>query len=508
MHMPRTSQQLKTAPKSSLVRKHRWMVRASARCVSKSRKIAPRASKNREDEPRHLKLHIVVAGGGLGGLFLAICLTKKGFDVTVLERTQQYRAYGGPIQLASNGTGVLKAVSQRLYDIVRQNSRSFWETTSGIKDGSNGAWLFKFDAITEIPKKLQLPFAVCVDRSDLQSCLLNEISAINEDDSYGCTELRMGTKVQSYTQDKVSGKVRAQLVGAGYVEGDILVGADGIWSDVRAQMLCEPLRGRGSQSTASHTGFKLFSDLPIYETGDFFDIGYCAYIGPNHYFVTCPDRRGRIQWYAFIKGEPDGELVGSPKGFLLHQFRDWSSEVKSLISVSDDANITQRDLWDRPPCLKGWSDGNVVLLGDSCHATMPNIGQGCGLAFEDAFVLADILSNVQDLGEIERSLKTYCAKRLGRTAAIQGLGRMNSEAIKILTPLLPIKPVIDFVVSPFLPFIFELQFGYCYSFCPSKENLEDSLSNASRMRNRHELECKDTWRDMPSTMHKESEHSV
>jgi zeaxanthin epoxidase len=70
---------------------------------------------------------------------------------------------------------------------------------------------------------------------------------------------------------------------------------------------------------------------------------------------------------------------------------------------------------------------------------------------------------------------------------------MNSEAIKILTPLLPIKPLIDFVVSPFLPLVFEAQFGFCYSFTPSKESITDSLSNANAMAERHRRECRKAW---------------
>lgn len=440
------------------------------------------------------KMKVMIAGGGLGGLFLAISLIKKGFEVTVLERTENYRAFGGPIQLASNGTGTLKATSERLYTAVQRHSRPFWGTLSGIKDGFTGEWMFRFDAITRIPNERNLPFALCIDRSDLQTCLLGEIQLLNSDERYGHANILMGAALKSYRQDALTRKVSVELENGSSLEGDILVGADGIWSTVRAQMLCEPQHRRGSRSSASHTGFRLFSALPIHQCADFFDIGYCAYIGPENYFVTCPDRSGRMQWYAFIKSKPEAEQIENPKDFLLKTFQGWSSDVTALISVSEEQDISQRDLWDRPPCLKGWSDGNVVLLGDSCHATMPNIGQGCGLAFEDAFVLSHILDDLKDPYEAASALKVYCSQRLLRTAAIQGLGRMNSEAIKILTPLLPIKPVIDFVISPFLPLVFELQFGYCYSFCPSTESSNDSVRYADQMRKRHEAECISAWK--------------
>ena len=173
--------------------------------------------------------------------------------------------------------------------------------------------------------------------------------------------------------------------------------------------------------------------------------------------------------------------------------KGYYGDKKSTIKAFKNNGFYTGDLWDRPPCLRGWSDGRVALLGDSCHATMPNIGQGSGLAFEDAFVLSNLLGELKHPHDIDGALNKYYAKRLWRSATIQGLGRMNSEAIKILTPLLPIKPVIEFVISPFLPLVFFAQFGYCYSFCPEKEEAVTSISSAARMNNRHIEECMESW---------------
>ena len=122
-------------------------------------------------------LRVLVAGGGLGGLFAAICLRKAGADVVVIERTLRYRPFGGPIQLASNGVSTIKSTSDNLFRRVHEVGRPFWHTTSGIRDGLKGNWMFKFDAITELPDELNLPFSICVDRSDLQEVLLEEIGS-------------------------------------------------------------------------------------------------------------------------------------------------------------------------------------------------------------------------------------------------------------------------------------------------------------------------------------------
>ena len=490
---------------SALVVKHKCSARAGGNHSHPLHTLSRRRTQNTiartfhaasgsDAEVRNHRLQVLVAGGGLGGLFLSICLAKKGIDVVVLERTNIYRPLGGPIQLASNGMSVLKATSEQLYRRVQDNSRPFWGTKSGIKDGLTSEWMFEFGAITEIPRKRELPFAVCIDRSDLQKCLLDEIGSMKSVSSHGQVNIQMGAFVTKFEEDAVSGRVNVMLEDGRILDADILIGADGIWSSVRAQMFDEPGGVRGSESTASYTGYKLFSGLPIYESEDYFDIGYCAYVGPDNYFVTCPDRCGRLQWYAFVKSPPNTGSTDAATEFLLNQYSDWSPEVKHLISITPEFDIKQRDLWDRPPCVsQSWSKGRVALLGDSCHATMPNIGQGTGLAFEDAYILSASLEDVKRDSSIDVVLRDYYTQRLFRTAAIQGLGRLNSEAIKILTPLLPIKPIIDSIISPFLPIVFSFQFGYCYSFCPAKENVADSLLAAAKMDCRHRLESRKAW---------------
>lgn len=434
-------------------------------------------------------LKIIIAGGGLGGLFAAICMLKLGLEVTVLERTKAYKPLGGPIQLASNGMGCVHAVSSRLAQAIELVSRPFWSTRSGIRDGLTAEWMFTFDAITQIPADENLPFSVCVDRSDLQNVLLEELKSISPDKEV----LRLGAAVARYEQTTEG--VCVKLESGETLIGDVLVGADGIWSTVRSQLFGELSPSVQDRfSLASYTGFKLYSGLPLFQTSDYFDTGYSAFIGPDHYFVVCPDRFGRVQWYAFIQTLPHTANSVTPKLDLLQIFKDWSPQVTELIRATAEDEINQRDMLDRAPSVtKCWSSGHVTLLGDSCHATMPNIGQGAGLAFEDGFMLAQMLSEIGSRSEIPPTLQKFYLRRIFRTAAVQGLGRMNSEAIKILTPLLPIRPLVNFVLSPLLPIVFYLQFKYCYSFCPVQLDSKESRGIAQRMRDRHVAESLREW---------------
>ena len=439
-------------------------------------------------------LRVLVAGGGLGGLFAAICLRNAGADVVVLERTASYRPFGGPIQLASNGVSVIKAVSESLFTRVHEVSRPFWRTTSGIRDGLKGNWMFTFGAITELPDEKDLPFSICVDRSDLQEALLREIN--NGDDSERVV-VEIDSAVVKYANRAYGAGIDATLADGRVVTADVLVGADGIWSLVRAQMFGEPSGVKGAGSTASFTGYKLFSGLPLFKPYYYEDVGYSAFIGPDHYFVTCPDRAGRVQWYGFIKADaPNAVDVSDPRAFLEETLKGWAPEVLELIRATDPSEIQQRDLWNRFPSVgKSCADGHATLLGDSCHATMPNIGQGAGLAFEDGFELANVLKTVTNRSEIPAALRSFYRRRIARTAAVQGLGRMNSEAIKILTPLLPIRPLVEYFIGPFLPLVFRAQFGYCYSFCPQKMDARDARALAEEMRARHKKEAEEAWAD-------------
>lgn len=80
-------------------------------------------------------IKVVIAGGGVGGLTAALCMLKKGFDVTVYEKTAAFARFGGPIQFASNALSVLKEIDNKLFDRVMEKFTFTGTRTCGIKDG-------------------------------------------------------------------------------------------------------------------------------------------------------------------------------------------------------------------------------------------------------------------------------------------------------------------------------------------------------------------------------------
>merc|ERR1719421_2023956 len=242
--------------------------------------------------------------------------------------------------------------------------------------------------------------------------------------------IRQGAPVVSY-RDEASGGVTAVLESGEEVKGDVLIGADGIWSNVRAAMTDTP--SRGPESGVTYSGYTVFAGELDYSNGDP-ECGYKVYIGPNQYFVITDIGRGRYQWYAFL-ARPEGSEESEPKPdgvspYLQGLFDGWSPEVLDILQATQEREIEQRDLYDRPPSvLSPWNDGRVALLGDAIHAMMPNLGQGGCQAIEDAAVLAEEIGATTRRSELADALQSYRNRRLTRSAAVQGLSRFASDII-------------------------------------------------------------------------------
>jgi len=152
---------------------------------------------------------------------------------------------------------------------------------------------------------------------------------------------------------------------------DVVVGADGIWSSIRAQMWGEPSAKPGS---ATYSGYTLYAaesvmhpDSEFFKAEGYHETGYKVYIGPGKYFVTSDVGSGRIQWYAFL-ALPPGTKSENNHEFVTKQFEGWSPEIHACLQNTPAGIIEQRDLYDRrPSVLRSWSKGHVTMLGDAVH---------------------------------------------------------------------------------------------------------------------------------------------
>jgi len=457
-------------------------------------------------------LKIAIAGGGVGGLTTALCMLKKGFDVTVYEKTAAFARFGGPIQFASNALSVLKEIDETLFERVMKKFTFTGTRACGIKDGlrADGSfrmtgdsldylinkdapadWFVKFP-LKECADLYGLPYTGVIDRPDLQEILIDECRKLKPD------FIQNGNPVVGYESLGKGEGVNVNLSDGSTVDADILVGSDGIWSAVRAQMYGEEIKGSTpdlkKRQGCTYSGYTVFAGETIIKTPDYYETGYKVYIGPQRYFVTSDVGDGRIQWYAFFALPPGSKKAPSGWGgstrdeqadpgenlvdYVKSLHEGWSDEVMTVLDATPPESVEQRDLYDRQPeLLRSWAKGNVVLIGDAVHPMMPNLGQGGCQAIEDAYVLTEILSGTKTTQKIEGNLQSFYRRRIARVTAVQFLSRLASDLIinAFDTPWSPHdnkgqswKSYLTFFWKPLLQYlIFPAQFAFLYSYYPS-----------------------------------------
>lgn len=390
--------------------------------------------------------------------------------VTVLERTDEFKRFGGPIQLASNALSVIEMMDSDVYKQIMEKFTFTGDKENGIKDGIRDEWYAKFDLASPAEAR-GMTYTGVIERPDLQDIYLKSLPP---------GVVQNGDGVQTYQTNDNGHGVKAIMSSGNVVEGDVLIGADGIWSAVRANMRDEPLKGDGSG--VSYSGYTVFAGELDYDSIDNGQVGYKVYIGPGQYFVITDIGNERYQWYAFL-AKPAGSaaLEEKPDGnvkYIGDVFEGWSKDIHHILQATQEHEIQQRDLYDRPPSVfKPWTKKTVALLGDSVHAMMPNLGQGGCQAVEDAYVINEELSAATKRDEIEGKLNNYRGRRLIRSAAVQGLSRFASDIIirgfdtpaKIVFKDGGIKfenfnyaGIVTKMLQPILPIFFIIQFNFLY----------------------------------------------
>jgi len=430
-------------------------------------------------------LRVIIAGAGMGGLALAKSLSKNPrIKVTVLERTNKFKRFGGPIQLASNALRVINEMDEDIYNEIMSKFTFTGDKENGIKDGIRDDWYAKFDLAGPAESR-NMPYSGVIERPDLQQIYLDALptGVVQNGDAVVRYEEVANSGISRSNGNGCYG-VKAIMESGNVVEGDVLLGADGIWSSVRASMREEPVRGDGSG--VSYSGYTVFAGELKYDSFDHGQVGYKVYIGPGQYFVITDIGKGRYQWYAFL-AKPQGSSAKErkPNGnsiYLQDVFQGWSNDIHHILQATDEDQIDQRDLYDRPPSvIQPWTKGHTALLGDAVHAMMPNLGQGGCQAIEDAYVLAQELESVNSRDEIGGSLASYAKRRLIRSAVVQGLSRFASDIIirgfdtpaKIVTDDdsngLKLKlenfnyaGIVTRMLQPILPIFFSIQFNFLY----------------------------------------------
>jgi 2-polyprenyl-6-methoxyphenol hydroxylase-like FAD-dependent oxidoreductase len=327
---------------------------------------------------------LIVAGGGIGGLAAAFALRRAGREVAVYERAPAFAEVGAGLSLWPNATRILQAWG--LLEAVL----ALGEPVAGFDlrrpDGSliAGVSLAEFAAP-----------ALCLHRADLHRVLLRALPESCLTASQRLEEFQAG-----------QGGVRARFSSGLEVRADGLVAADGINSVVRKQ-----LHGGGEPS---YRGYSIWRGIAPAVPGCVRGRNSETW-GQGRRFGIMPIGQDRICWYATRNGPPD--QAGSPatwKAELQERFQAWHAPIPALIAAAAAGDLIRVEARDREP-LRRWGAGRVTLLGDAAHPITPNLGQGAGLAIEDAACLAKCLDGAADLAA---AFRAYEDRRRSRTARV------------------------------------------------------------------------------------------
>ncbi|MEK7814477.1 MAG: FAD-dependent monooxygenase, partial [Chloroflexota bacterium] len=254
---------------------------------------------------------------------------------------------------------------------------------------------------------------VCIHRADLQRVLLGPLDE---------GVVKLGFECTGFQQDEAG--VTARFANGKEVWADFLVGADGLHSAVRAQLL-GPERPRYAGYTCWR-GITLYND-PALSGG----ISFVSW-GRGREFGALSVGRGRVYWFGTTnapEGSPDA-AVGR-KQEVLETFQGWHKPIEAMIEATEPPAILRNDVYDRKP-VKRWGEGRVTLLGDAAHPMTPNLGQGACQAIEDAVVLARCLAG--ETGVVS-ALRQYEKDRWARTAYISRMSWWNGQMERWENPL-------------------------------------------------------------------------
>lgn len=326
----------------------------------------------------------IIAGGGIGGLASALALARRGWDVEVLERAPAFTEVGAGLSLWPNGLRALDALG--VGRPVRE--RAALEGQAGIRDAS-GRWLARADP--ETLARRYGPVAM-IHRADLLAVLQAAVPEGSLRNAVTVSRARAdGTVVHS------EGESRA----------DLLVGADGIRSTVRASVWPDAPAPR----YAGYTAWRMVTPaVPVDSISESW--------GSGERFGYAPLPDGRLYCFA-VANAPEGAADEGLAG-LRRRFSGWHDPIPALLDAARQDAVLHDDLYELPH-LRAYATGQVALVGDAAHAMTPDLGQGACQALEDAVVLAKCLDGnggLEAYDRLRRKRTQMIVRRAHRTGAV------------------------------------------------------------------------------------------
>lgn len=368
-------------------------------------------------------LKIVFVGGGIGGLTAAIALRQIGHDVVVLEQWDGANETGAAIHLAPNSNGILRRLGLYAEDF---GANAMNRMTEYATDGS----LIRSLDLVEPNKQWQHPWQL-VHRVHLHSELQKAATSLSGKGKP--VEIRYSSKVIDTDPDTAT----ATLESGERIEGDVLIGADGVFSETRTKVKGGHVRPFSSGKSA----FRFLVDKkealndPLTRKYAELDGELVMFLGPDSKIVAYPCRNNELLNFVCIHpseataAPSDDWSTGGSKKALLDVYAGFDESARALLDKADHTTLKVWQLLDMEK-LPTWVNNKLALLGDAAHPFLPHQGQGGGVAMEDAAALSVVLPLGTDPSEVAERLKVYETCRYERAHKIQEYTRVAGRCLE------------------------------------------------------------------------------
>jgi salicylate hydroxylase len=344
------------------------------------------------------RLSVVIVGGGIGGLFAANALIGQGLRVSVYEQASALGEIGAGVYVTPNAVRHLERVG--LGPAVET-----WGTRVGP-----GSCYFRHDGAPIAPVQVSDASGNAsfgMHRADLVDFLAANLPA---------GVVHTGHRAVGFEQNGDVARVR--FANGATAEGEVVVGADGIHSELRSYVVrpSKPV----FHGTISYRGLVARERLPDWPMDR-----WQMWAGPSKHFLVFPVRHGTmVNYVGFVPTDEEMKESWSAPGdpaVLRREFEGWDPRIGNVLQQVD--KTFRWALYDREP-LSTWTKGRLTLLGDAAHPMLPHLGQGANQSIEDGMALATILAQ-PDTSEVPASLLAYERLRRERVAKIQLGARQN-----------------------------------------------------------------------------------
>lgn len=363
-----------------------------------------------------MKPDVLIAGAGIGGLTAAACLLQKGFKVRLYEQAPVLAEVGAGIQTSANAVKVLFDLGLRdALEKVAVRPKAF-----EFRRYNTGELMHRIPLGEQHEQAHGAPY-FHLHRADIHELLARKVVELDP----GC--ITLNARVEGF--EETAHGVTLRLADGSRIKGDVLIGADGIKSAIRSQILGE--------TQVSYTGDVAWRAVIAVQRlpAGIMERVSTVWCGPKKHAVMYYLRAGQVMNFVGLveHAQPENESWTQKRPWveLKADYAGWHPDIQTVIDAIDRDSCYRYALNNRPP-VANWSTARATLLGDAAHPTLPYMASGAVMAIEDSAVLARCLAEDATVPE---ALQRYQRNRLERTARIvnestasRGLYRIEDEA--------------------------------------------------------------------------------